>query len=61
MLIDFRTLFPKYGIKPNGILHVGANVGEESSIYLDLGIKNQIWIEANHDIYIQLVITQPIA
>lgn len=54
MLIDFRTLFPKYGIKPNGILHVGANVGEEAPVYLELGIKRQIWIEANPEIYEKL-------
>jgi FkbM family methyltransferase len=47
MLIDFRQLFPKYGIRPTGVLHVGANVGEEAPVYLELGIKKQIWIEAN--------------
>lgn len=51
MLIDFRELFPKYGIKPNGVLHIGANVGEEAPVYLELGIKDQIWIEANPIIY----------
>lgn len=48
MLIDFRTLFPKYGIKPTGVLHVGANIGEEAPVYAELGITNVIWIEANH-------------
>jgi len=47
MLIDFRTLFPKYGIKPKGVLHIGANVGEEAPVYDELGIKNVIWVEAN--------------
>jgi FkbM family methyltransferase len=51
MLIDFRQLFPKYGIKPKGVLHVGANVGEEASVYLDLGVHRQIWIEANPEIF----------
>lgn len=55
MLIDFRTLFPKYHIKPKGVLHVGANVGEEAPIYLELGIKRQVWIEANPNIYNKLV------
>jgi FkbM family methyltransferase len=54
MLIDFRALFPKYGIKPNGVLHVGANVGEEAPVYLELGIKRQVWIEANPEIYLKL-------
>lgn len=54
MLIDFRQLFPKYGIKPKGVLHVGANVGEEAPVYDELGIKNVIWIEANPDIFQKL-------
>jgi FkbM family methyltransferase len=54
MLIDFRKLFPKYGIKPKGVLHVGANVGEEAPVYLELGIKRQLWVEANPDIAAKL-------
>lgn len=54
MLIDFRQLFPKYNIKPKGVFHVGANIGEEASVYLELGIKKQIWIEANPEIFLKL-------
>lgn len=54
MLIDFRQLFPKYKIKPTGVLHIGANVGEEASIYDQLGIKKQIWIEGNPDLMTRL-------
>ena len=54
MLIDFRELFPKYNIKPKGVLHVGANVGEEAPIYLELGINRQVWIEANIEIFEKL-------
>lgn len=54
MLIDFRKLFPKYGIHPNGVLHIGANVGEEAPIYDELGIKNALFIEANPEIYPKL-------
>lgn len=56
MLIDFRTLFPKYGIAPKGVLHVGANVGEERDVYLELGIKKQVWIEANPEIFSRLAV-----
>lgn len=56
MLIDFRQLFPKYGITPKGVLHIGANVGEEAPVYLELGIKKQIWIEANAEIFERLKI-----
>lgn len=54
MLIDFRTLFPRYNIKPTGVLHIGANVGEEFPVYNELGIKKQIWIEGNTDIFLKL-------
>jgi FkbM family methyltransferase len=54
MLIDFRTLFPKYDIKPKGVLHVGANVGEEAPVYDELGIKKVIWVEANEKLLPQL-------
>lgn len=54
MLIDFRQLFPKYNIKPKGVLHIGANKGEEAPVYLELGITKQIWIEANPEIFIHL-------
>ncbi len=50
MLIDFRTLFPKYNIHPKGVLHVGANIGEEASVYTELGINKQIWVEGNPDL-----------
>jgi hypothetical protein len=33
---------------------VGANVGEEAPVYLELGIKKQIWIEANPEIFLKL-------
>lgn len=54
MLIDFRQLFPKYGINPKGVLHCGANIGEEAPVYNELGVFNQIWIEANPVIYDKL-------
>ena len=54
MLIDFRTLFPKYGIKPKGVLHVGANKGEEFPVYMELGIKKQIWVEAYKPVFEKL-------
>jgi len=51
MLIDFRELFPRWNIKPKGVLHIGANVGEEFPVYMELGITNQIWFEPNPKLY----------
>lgn len=54
MLIDFRNLFPKYNINPKGVLHIGANVGEEAPIYNQLGITDVYWIEANYNLISKL-------
>lgn len=47
MLIPLSKICSKYGIIPNGILHVGACQMEELQDYQDLSIKNVIWVEAN--------------
>jgi len=54
MLIDFRQLFPRWNINPTGVLHIGGNIGEEFPVYMELGIENQVWIEANYDIWLKL-------
>lgn len=54
MLIPFDYLFEKYNIKPKGILHIGANVGEEAVTYEKLGVRKQIWIEGNPEIFLKL-------
>lgn len=55
MLIDFRQLFPRWDIKPKGVLHIGGNVGEEFPVYMELGITKQIWVEPNPEIFEKLV------
>jgi len=47
-------LFAKYDIKSKGVLHIGGNVGEEAPVYESLGIKKQIWIEGNPEIFLKL-------
>jgi len=54
MLIDFRELFPRWDIKPTGVLHIGANIGEEAPVYNELGIKKVIWIEGNPELRARL-------
>lgn len=50
MLIPFKSIIEKYG-KPNGIIHIGAHLMEERDDYVNEGINNIIWIEANPNIY----------
>jgi FkbM family methyltransferase len=33
-----------------GVLHLGANIGEEYQMYKDLGINKRIWVEANPEL-----------
>ena len=47
-------LWSRYNITPKGVLHIGGNRGEEAPVYLELGVTNQIWVEANPEIFIQL-------
>lgn len=54
MLIPFDDLFKKHNLTFSGVLHIGANVGEERFMYDKLGIKKQIWIEGNPEIFLKL-------
>lgn len=55
MLIPFNTLVTKYGIKPTGIFHVGANTGQELEDYEANGVGNIIFVEAVPSVYKNLV------
>ena len=51
MLIDFNKLWPKYGINPKGVLHIGSSTGQETEHYINLGVKDICYIEALPDVY----------
>ncbi len=46
MLIPFPYLFDKYKIKSKGVLHLGANSGQEAEAYRQCGVERVIWVEA---------------
>lgn len=54
MLIPFETIIKKYSITPGGIIHVGANTGQEAGAYYANGVKRSIWIEAIPSIFKKL-------
>lgn len=54
MIIPLDELFKRWRLSFTGVLHIGANVGEERFMYDKLGIKKQIWIEGNPDIFLTL-------
>lgn len=44
----------KYGIRPKGIIHIGAHIGEEIEHYINIGCKKLIYVEANPEVMEQL-------
>lgn len=54
MMLDLKYCFDKYGIKPNGVLHIGASEGQERDFYESLGAKRVYWIEAIPDVFFKL-------
>ena len=54
MLINYKDLVTKYG-RPKGIIHLGAHLAEELEDYLSDNQKNVIWVEANPNLYEQLM------
>jgi FkbM family methyltransferase len=47
MLIPYSTLIKKYNIFPTGVLHIGANTGQEVNDYYNSGVNKTLWIEAD--------------
>lgn len=54
MLIPFDYLFKKYAIKVPGVLHLGANVGQEAEAYVKQAIPKVVWVEALPDLHFRL-------
>jgi FkbM family methyltransferase len=50
MLFDLASLIRVYGLRPAGVLHIGAHLGEEASAYHAAGISRVVWIEANEEL-----------
>lgn len=55
MLIPFNELWDRYQIKTTGVLHLGANAGQEAAAYDKQGVKRVIWVEALGSVFKQLV------
>jgi FkbM family methyltransferase len=54
MMIEFDILWPKWGINPTGVLHIGASTGQEAEVYYNHGVKDVIWIEGNGEVFKRL-------
>src|SRR3989304_9704124 len=55
MMMDLEQLIKKYDMNITGVLHLGANLGQEAKVYDDNGIKNVWWVEGNPDVINKLI------
>jgi len=47
MLIPMDRLYEQYAVRPRGVVHLGAHLGEEAPDYAAAGIERVFWVEAN--------------
>ena len=45
MLLNLESLVNKYGMKIQGVLHIGAHFGEENDVYNKLNIEHRVFFE----------------
>lgn len=55
MLIPYKSILEKYNIRSTGVLHVGANTGQEVDDYYNNGVEQTIWIEADASLIPSLI------
>ena len=51
MVIDYGNVLSRYGILPQGVVHVGGYIGHENAHYQTLGFSNRLFIEAQPDTF----------
>lgn len=54
MILDLKDLQNKYGIRFNGVLHIGAHSGGEYPLYKELGVNPCIFIEPQPNMFKEL-------
>jgi FkbM family methyltransferase len=55
MLIPYKELIQKYNILPKGVIHIGANVGQEAPDYYSNGVNKTVWVEADPGLIMNLI------
>ena len=54
VLMSLKEMSSVWGMNPNGVLHVGAHLGEEANEYESYGWLPVIWVEAQPELVISL-------
>jgi FkbM family methyltransferase len=50
MVLELDVLVRIYGLRPTGVLHLGAHEGEEAKYYERAGIDRVVWLEGNPEL-----------
>lgn len=50
MVLQLDVLVRIYGLRPTGVLHLGAHEGEEAEAYQRAGIRRVVWVEGNPEL-----------
>ncbi|WP_298379527.1 FkbM family methyltransferase [Azospirillum sp.] len=53
-MFHYAELFPRHGVVPRGVVHVGAHEGEEYEGYVEAGCRRVLFIEADPDTFARL-------
>ena len=54
MLLDFNNLIKKHNLKINGIIHIGAHIGQEHELYKKNNINNIVYFEPLSENFLRL-------
>lgn len=50
MLLSLPRLIRTYDLRPTGVLHLGAHLGEEADVYAACGLRDVVWVEGNPEL-----------
>lgn len=53
-MLNLPSLFTQHGIKPKGVIHIGAYEGQEITAYQQMGIEKVLFVEANPAVFERL-------
>ena len=54
MLLDLKELIEEFNLEIEGILHIGAHIGEEGPLYQSLNIQTCYMVRANFRVIQQI-------
>lgn len=50
-MLDLPALFDRHGIRPRGVIHIGAHEGREAQSYAAMGLDAMLFVEANPSVF----------